>query len=178
MGVGVVQGTLPEYTDLKFITSVSFNAAASVSVDGCFGPLYQHYVVTRNLLASAGASTEIYVRLRASGSTTSAANYREQYVYADTTNVVGGRTTGNTYWGNALGRAEATTFGLSQLRISNPYEVVRTTAWADYGQAQTGTIIIVRRVFAHDLAASYDGFTATPASGTITGSISVWGVTA
>jgi len=160
---------------LVFITKSTFTTAASVSIDSCFSATYTHYVIKRNLLGS-GAGNAIHARLRVGGVDASAANYRRQLLYGDSTTVAGVRSTGDVYLTDALGYTEATSFGYSELWISNPFETVRTTAWVDLAHTQTGNMPLVTEVYAHDLATSYDGITFFPGAGTITGSISIFGL--
>lgn len=161
---------------LVFITSTgSFTTQSSVSIDGCFSAIYTHYIIKRNLLGSV-ATAGLNARLRVSSTDDSGANYRDQYLLAGSTSVTGARATGLTSWVDALGYAEATSFGYSETWISNPFDTVRTTAWSDQGYAQTGSLFAESKVYAHDLTTSYDGFTVIPTAGTITGSISVYGL--
>jgi hypothetical protein len=175
MGISVLQGTLPENTDWEHITTVSFTAASSVNVDDCFSADFSHYLVTRNLLGSV-ADERCEVRLRVGGADDSGANYRRQRLLGDGASVSGIRATGETYWAGALGYTNTVDVGFAMLRISNPFEAVRTTAWSDNGYFPTGDLTAIRLVCAHDSATSYTGFSVIPASGTITGEISVWGI--
>ena len=160
---------------LVFITSTSFTTQASVSIDNCFSATYTHYIVKRNLLGSV-ADQDLAVRLRVSSTDASGADYRYQRLYADSTTVGGSRATAQTSVSLALGYSEATTFGYAELWISNPFETVRTTMWSDHSYDQDNSNTLYSRVAAHDLTTSYTGFTVIPSSGTITGSISVWGL--
>lgn len=159
------------------IATTSFSGASSVNVDNVFSATYTHYLVVRNLLGST-ADNRISVRLRVGGADASGTNYRKQIAYADATTIVGARSTGETSFTDLLGSTEVTAFGYSAVRISNPFEAVRTTAWSDYGYDNDGGIYLFRSVFAHDLTTSYTGFTAIPNSGTITGSLTVYGLKA
>lgn len=155
---------------------VTFSGSSAVNIDGCFSALYTHYMVTRNLLGSA-ADLSLNVRLRVSGTDDSGANYRTQRLDADGTFINGVRYTGQTSWvAGALGSTEATATGFGILRISNPFEAVRTTAWTDKSLAATENIRLYRLVHAHDLTTSYTSMSVTPDSGTITGTIRVYGL--
>jgi hypothetical protein len=173
--IGVLQGTLPENTDMEFISKTTFNAVSSVSIDNCFSASYTHYLVTRNFSASATDNT-VDVRLRVSGTDDTGTNYRRQYVEAFSTTIGATRSTGQSLWAWGMGDTEATAIGFLQLRISNPFEAVRTTAWVDNVYRATGNIELFRNVYAHDSATSYTGFSVIPAAGTITGSITVYGI--
>lgn len=161
---------------LVFISKTSFSGSSAVNIDNCFSATYVHYLVRANFSASA-ALNGVHVGLRAAGTTTTAANYRRQQLGASSTTISGARATGETAWQNALGYTEATSIGYRELWISNPFDAARTTSWGDMSYDVTSSIAMYPTVFAHDLATSYDGFSATPAGGaTITGSISVFGL--
>jgi hypothetical protein len=159
------------------ITTASFSAVSSVSIDNCFSASYTHYLVTRNLLGSA-VNDLISIRLRVSGADANGANYRKQWLQADGTAVSGNRATGNTSFNDALGYADSTAIGFANCRISNPYETARTTMWNPNTYLPTGNLVSIICVQAHDLANSYTGLTAYPNTGTITGSITVYGLRA
>lgn len=160
------------------ISTTDFSAQSSVSIEGAFSATYSHYLIVRNLLHSAG-NQNLLVRLRVGGADDSGTNYRRQYISAGSTSVSGQRDTGQTSWVPGLGEMESAAFGWAQLRISNPFEAVRTTAWIDNSGAASGNITIQRTVMAHDLETSYTGLTVFPqTSGTITGSISCYGLKA
>jgi hypothetical protein len=161
--------------DLQFITSASGSAVSSISINNCFSASFSHYLVMRDLLGSSNQSSQ-QIRLRASSTDDSGANYRHQYVYADSTTVASARATAQTSWYWGVGNAETTSIGFSRTWISNPFEAVRATAWNDMSFAATATIGIQSAVFEHDTASSYDGFTVIPSAGTITGTIYVYGL--
>jgi hypothetical protein len=162
-------------TGLRFITSASGSAVSSISINNCFSASFSHYLVMRDFLSSS-ANNNVSLRLRASSTDDSAANYRRQQLDADSTSIAGARATGETSWVGALGITETTSMGFARWWISNPFEAVRTTAWVDASYLPTGNIQSTTRVYEHDTASSYDGFTAIPGAGTITGTIYVYGL--
>lgn len=168
-------GSPPATGDLKFITSASGTAVSSISIDGCFSAAYDHYLVMRDLLGSV-AGMDLNTRLRVASVDASGANYRNQTLGASSTGVSGSRTTGATSYAALLGTLQDTSFGFSQTWISNPFAAVRTTAWANLSYDAGGNITMYSLVHEHDLTTSYDGFTVIPASGTITGTIYVYGL--
>jgi hypothetical protein len=161
---------------LVLITKTSFSGVSSVSLDNVFSATYSMYIIRREL-SGVAAGSEIEMRLRASGSDATGANYRRQRLAADSTSVTGTRNTGVTYWPTTLGHTEATAIGFSETWISNPYEAVRTTAWTDSGYDATANITLRVECQAHDLASSYDGFTFySDATTNMTGWIAVYGL--
>lgn len=160
---------------LVFISNTSFTTASSVNVDNCFSATYTHYLIKRNLLGSS-AGTYVAMRLRVSGSDASGTNYRRQYISPDSTTINANRSTGDTLWFQGAGYVESTTMGFSETWVCNPFEAVCSTAWSDVSLSATSTITAVTNVMAHDLTTSYTGFTLVTGAGTITGSVSVFGL--
>lgn len=162
--------------DLRFITSAAGSAVASLSVDNCFSADYDHYLIMKNLLGSAGGAP-YRVRLRVGGADASGANYRYQTLLATGSSTSGSRTTGDTQWNEPMGYTETTAFAFGRLWISNPFAAVRTTAWTAYTYGfYAGVNYLATQMYEHDLATSYDGFTVYPSTGTLTGSIYVYGL--
>lgn len=157
---------------LIHITKSTFSGVSSVNIDNCFSSNYTHYLVSQNIFGG----SYCYIRLRSSGSTESGANYRNQYIYFDGTLVAGGRATGATYWDNQAGYTDAGGAIMTEIWFSNPYESVRTTVYTETAGVLTGNLVGYTQVGAHDLSNSYDGFTIVPGGGTLTGSVSVFGL--
>lgn len=153
----------------------SFTAQSSVSTDNCFSATYTHYVVYYRYSGSA-AGFGLGMRLRTGGADASGSNYRRQVVDASNTTITGARATGATSWPAILGIQHSDSLTSGYTRISNPFEAVPTTAWADFGYSMTGNIVLRRDVYAHDLTTSYSGFTAIAESGNVTGTITVYGL--
>ena len=159
----------------EFITSSTFSAASSVSIDNCFSARYDHYMLTRNCSASS-AGFNISARLRAGG-VDSSTGYRYQYQQSDGSTITAGRSTTATAFDALLGYPQATAFGFVVAFVSLPFAAVRTTAWSQSSSAASGSIVLLAFNYAHDTAASYDGLTLLPSGGTtITGSVAIYGV--
>ena len=169
--------------DLEFITSTTFSAASTVSVDNCFSSRYTHYLMLRDVSGTV-AQNIIQARMRVGGVDASAANYRQQSLTGSSTTVSGARATGNTAFNPLLGYVEATSIGLVQAWMSNPFQAVPTTAVVRHTQAATGNIVAEYLLLAHDLSTSYDGISFLVAqgggasTGTITGTIYIYGLVA
>lgn len=160
---------------LVFITKSTFTTQSSVSINNCFTSSFTHYLVKRNLVGSVDQSN-LNVRLRAASTDASGTNYRRQRLFVSDGTLDAFRGTGENVWNYPLGVAESATFGYAEMWVSNPFEAVRTTAWGDLSARASSNIDLYANVYAHDLTISYDGFSVIPSSGTITGSISVFGL--
>jgi hypothetical protein len=149
---------------------VSFTSASAVSLNGCFSATYDNYKI---LIDLTGSTTDgAAIRLRASG-TDSTSSYSRQYVYADNTSPLYGRVTSQSSWG-AIDFTSTTRSSVSY-DIFNPF-LTRATSMSGiantkYPTAQTIPI----NAYGHDAGNSYDGLSLIPGSGTITGSIRVYG---
>lgn len=156
------------------ITVVAFTGAASINIDNCFTSSFTHYLVTRDLSCGTANAT-LDVQLRAGGVTAAGSAYRRQTISGVGATVAGARSTAVTAWTAALGNTETTAHGFGQMRVSYPYDAVRTTAWSDHAKAHTGNVELYRMVYAHDTAQTYDGIAVTCA-GTCTGTITIYGL--
>jgi hypothetical protein len=156
---------------LTLINTTSFSAVSSVSVSDVFSATYDTYVIRSSYTGS--ASTFCNIRLRVAGADASGANYSRQLMDVDNGVTNFARTTGDTSWVNAV--AHRTTGNRANLlEIHRPFEAAPTTA-IKLGGGSNSTIDFANVVTQHDLATSYTGFTYLVNSGTITGSISVYG---
>lgn len=160
-------------SSFDFITSSTFSAVSSVSIDNCFSADYDHYLIMRNIYGSSSGA-RIDVRLRSSGSD-STTNYRSQALQSDNNSRTGDRTISLTLWYRALGTIETGSFGFSKTIMSNPFNSVITTGLCDQSLVATGNILLDTRVLENDAAQSFDGFTAFTSTGTMTGTIYIYG---
>jgi len=157
---GVVNGTLSG-------GEVSFSAAATVSVNGCFNSTYDAYQIVTQL--SQTVDTTIALRLRLAGTDASGANYDVATVIFDTT-VTAARIT--TATSGQFGYASTDHF--SVIDMHSP-ALAATTYYISnvyYGPAAVAIINNGR----HAVSTAYDGFTFIPGSGTISGKLRVYGL--
>lgn len=160
------------------IIKTDFTTASSVSVDNCFSAAYQHYLILRNLSGSS-ADQAIRFRLRASGTDSTGFNYRMQNFFGNSssqtaTRVLPGDSLDS--WTNLLGHTETTSSGFLQLRVSYPFQNEVTSAFGYFSYDADGSLRLYQNLGSHDLTTAYDGFTVFPGGGTITGSITVYGL--
>lgn len=155
---------------LDLITTQSFSAASSVSVNNCFTSTYLNYRFFFNVSSSAG-SGELYVRLRAAGADNTTSNYRSGGIYSvfstgtvNTTNYNSATAWTVYYLVNGIGHAKA-------VEVMAPQDTV-PTAMGSIG-ANTDANAYYSGWF--NASTSFDGFTIYPYSGTITGTLSVYG---
>jgi hypothetical protein len=158
---GVVNGTLSG-------GEVSFSAASTLSVNGCFNSTYDAYNVVIQLAQS--VDTTIALRMRASGTDASGANYDTQVVLNASTSVTAARVLTAT----SANFGYASTDHFSTIDFHSPALAATTYFMSKgyYGPGASSFLFFGR----HAVSTAYDGFTIIPGSGTITGKLRVYGL--
>lgn len=156
---------------LVYITQSTFNAVSSVSVNNCFSSTYVSYRLTLQIYGSGSTNTSI--RMRVGGVDNTATEYYDRGYY----NLTGTLTAlTNSAVTSAFITNHPTGSGFParvSIDIHGPNEAARTgihTNWVD-----TFTVLGGQTISTHAVATAYDGFTLLPASGTITGTVRVYG---
>ena len=182
-----VDGLLADYVGLRLLTpssvvggtigtsgAVTFSGASAVSLNGVFSSTYQNYRIISNTTAS-GSTGYLNWRLRASASDITGANYTNSASQAPFASGGAlsndGSGTGQTTWRN-YGYIDSTESYAVVTDIFNPFASGYTSytnlkARIGYGGEFAAGV--------YKDAASADGFTIYPSSGTITGTIRVYG---
>ena len=151
---------------------VTFTAVTSLSLNGCFTADFDNYVVS--VRGTSSTNTNLYYRLRASGSDASGSNYTVQELVAESTAVSAARYTSQTQANNFL-------FGPSLqngdgLYFYGPF-LAQPTASRVVSVGESGGARIIEYAVTHSLSTSYDGFTfLTNSAATVTGALQVYGV--
>ena len=155
--------------------NISFSGASTILINNCFNSTYKSYKVITDLTA-ASTSLEIFFRLSASGTAYSGALYSFYGNYGRTTGA-----SGATYASGAnqfyLGNTDATYAPgfMSSLEIHRPfltqYKSINFQNWgkdstSQWGSSTSGVL---------ESNTSYDGLYLYTSTGTITGSIKVYG---
>lgn len=152
---------------------VTFSAVSSVSIT-CFTSTYDNYLVKVSGLTQSTSAT-IQMRLR-SGSTDESSTV---YDRSSSTNGAGSLASGTllaqTSW--ELGSVGAQAEWDLKLEITSPALAAKTRVRSEADALITGTNAQWFNIekLTHRTAAAYDGFTIYPSSGTITGTIRVYG---
>jgi hypothetical protein len=157
------------------IGNVTFSGASSISLNGCFSSVYDNYrIIISNL--SFSTTTYIGARLRVSGTDNSSSNY----LYSMPSYTSGG-TAENSYSAglttsfNEVARASVdTTTGVYDL--IEPF-LTRNTLITGLNIWNRSSTLINGNTYLGALknSISYDGFTLFPNSGTISGTVRVYG---
>jgi hypothetical protein len=164
---------------LTLISTTSFSAVASQSINDVFTSTYDNYKVVINADTSA-TNVSMSWRMRASGTDNTSSNYVYQQGVATGSNTIAGESsqaspvTAWPFWGSG-GITSVSTW-----EIYSPFETQNTgmTGLSYYIDSSTGANtnhVGMYRAGATTVTTSYDGFTFFVASGTMTGKVSVYG---
>lgn len=142
---------------------------ATVSINGCFSATYDNYLFVARWHFAGG--DELQFRMRSSGSDASGSNYVRQLMQAASTTVSGTRqssqTEGRVMAHDGVGNG-------FHFYIWGPFLAEPTMSRAV--GVRSGGPTIYDWISSHSLSTSYDGITFFPASQTITGSMTIYGL--
>jgi hypothetical protein len=158
---------------LTLINTTSFSAVASQSISDVFSATYDRYLIATEI-SSASANVDILMRLRVSGSDATGSDYSYagsgwRATNAQFTPVSTGTTSFD------VGRAGVAYVCHAQINVVNPFKTVKTVVLGQYGAKDSVSTFVNPFAGNHDLATSYTGFTLFPNTGTMTGSVRVYG---
>jgi hypothetical protein len=156
---------------LVHINTTTFSAVSSVSLNNVFTSDYENYkIIFRTLLAS--SNQELQMRLRVSG-TDSTTGYNAQYIYATATTVGAGNNT--TSYGQ-IAYIGSSNWNLSDMTLSGP-ALSQSSSYICLTTYMNTTANIRQEQWygLHTTATAYDGATFSLDSGTMTGTIRIYG---
>ena len=159
---------------LVLLNTTTFSAQSTVSFNNVFSATYDNYLIH---IASTGSTTavDVNMRLRVSGVDNSSTIYSRSSLYQSSTTVSGQLLTGQTVW-VGIAAAQSSKRQFAQLTVFNPFATEYTAAIGDQMDNTNGNVTQSRRAFGTTVTTSYDGCTISADSGTITGTISVYGI--
>lgn len=150
---------------------IVFSGVTSVSLNGCFTSTYDVYRVIMSLTHSGTAN--LTLRLRASGTDNSAASYDQAMIYQNLTTAYGANDQNQTSIGLSLSGAYIRRWSTMDIYQPNKAE---TTYWgilhgeSSLAAGNAGTITGL-----HDSTTQFDGLSLIASTGSITGTIRVYG---
>jgi hypothetical protein len=151
---------------LVHIATESFSAVSSVSVNNCFNATYNNYEV--KIIATSSAGAQLSHRYRVSGVDASGSDYVMQELNTTSTTVTSRTATRDAQRNIFLTGTEKHAAGIT---IFDPFLASQTMVTIFGGGSGFNDFVTGR----HTLSTSYDGITILPASGTITGTIRIYG---
>ena len=157
---------------LVHVATQSFSAVSSVSLNGVFSATYDSYFLTIDFTTSAGAT--LNMRFRVSGSDDSSANYG--YVVLRTSSL------GSAFDLRSENRTQTSAVLTQSTGAGINFNAISTIT-KPFASSVTGGIVYLlnnvgnleRGGFGFNNSTSFDGFTIFPGSGTITGTLRVYG---
>ena len=165
-GLAISTGGNVTGAGLDLITSDTFTTVSSASINSCFSSAYLNYKIVLSSIVSAG-NYDLKLRLRVSGSDDTGSNYliqRGVFVGASTTSA---SATENSFaW---LPVSPNAGFGYIDLNRVNLASTTFMTAFGGNNQVQFNMSGY------HNQSTAYTGFTFFVDSGTLTGTIRVYG---
>jgi hypothetical protein len=148
--------------------TVSFSAVSALSLNGCFSSTYEDYRII--IKGNSSVTGSIAYRLRVAGADDTTNNYWYQYLLADNTTVSAGRAQGTSaFWINTH-----TTRFMAVIDVFGPNMTIPTlqTVLNTYNAAAPQALINTET---HNVSTAYTSISLLPPSGTITGTVAVYG---
>jgi len=150
---------------------VSFTSASSVSVNGCFSSAYSKYRIIINPKYSSTSDT-LRMRFRANGTDNSSA-YFTHSIYT-TQNGGPSRAYDSNLSNGYIGWVADISWDLN-MEVHNPF-AADYTSWTSLANGIGSNSAVVGTLWGmHNVQSSFDGFTIFPPSGSITGSLRIYG---
>ena len=152
------------------LASETITTQSSVSINNCFSNAYENYRIVVVLVGS--GDVEVRYRLRASGTDATGSNYAYQYLYANGTNVSALRATGETgarVFGAVTAYRAIGAYDLTSPAVARPTNAIGFQVYA------ANTVEWLAWSNYHSLSTAYDGITFYTTSGTISGTIRIYG---
>ena len=149
---------------------VTFNASSTININGCFSSIYNNYlIVYRSTNAS---NLDIRFRLRSSG-TDSTTGYTGQYLYGNGSSISGGRATSGFF---STGAGFGGQYGGSHIYLYGPFLSSPTGHVTISSSSGSNGPLIYDWSESHNVSTSYDGLTFFPDGGSVTGALTVYGL--
>jgi len=174
-GVAPIIATSASGGTLTATGAVTFSAASSVSLNGCFSSTYDNYFFLLDITSNTGGGLATTLVFRAAGSNDTATNYAYQLVAASGGSVTGAAVQSGA--GLVLNNLTSLANGSIEGKIFNPARTFPTrvmTTTAGFTSAAAG-ISLMTASGLHGLSNAYDGLTLTFNGGTATGTLRVYG---
>jgi hypothetical protein len=163
---------------LVYLGGTTGSASASINVDSVFSATYTNYLVQVSSL-TASVEDPWAIRLRASGSTITAANYTQAGTanQSSSDTVFARRATNGTYWFGDIISTVSTNPQQVQFFISNPFAAVSTRGNITSAGGTNADYRNCTLAVNYNATTSADGIALVPyTSGTLTGTIRVYGI--
>jgi hypothetical protein len=153
---------------LEHIETQTFSAVSAVNFSNdVFTTDFRYYSILIDITSGTGAQN---ARFRTAGSDYATGTYVRQYLEAGSTNVAANRSTAQT---SLIGLT--TQDNVEELIILNPKQSKNTRAFSRGGFLSSGNLFVHIRAWDSGTTNAFDSFSLLASSGTISGSMSVYG---
>jgi hypothetical protein len=153
--------------------AVTFSGASTVSLNGVFSSAYKNYQIIIGDFASSNNAVAMRMRMRTSGTDNSAASYYQAGASAASANPVGYTSSGATNF--LIGDSSTSKFYSLSATLTNPFIASETAGVFNLG-GYSNAVTWIGGNLLHNGSASFDGVSIFPASGTISGTMQVYGL--
>jgi hypothetical protein len=158
---------------MDLITTENFSAVNEVLFTSRFTSVYRNYFFIISSLSASVDNGELLLQLRNATSNQTSANYQRQLLTVQSTTVTGTQATNQT---SVRVCASETLGRIAKCYIFDPLANSNTSFQADSNRVGTTNQTIGLAYGNYNANYSADGFRLFPASGTITGTISLYGI--
>lgn len=159
---------------LTLINTTTLSAVASQSFNDVFSATYNNYLIQMSLDGST-TSQDVNFRLRPTGGPdNSSANYSRSNLFQSSTTITGQSLTGQTSWASVC-EVISTMRQYADLTVFNPFLTQYTGGIGNSLSTTNGATYQERITFGTTITTSYTGFTLLVGSGTMSGTVSVYG---
>jgi hypothetical protein len=155
---------------LEYVGGATFSAQSTVNLDSVFSANYQNYKI--ELFTTNSSQVMLQYRLRVGGVSNTTANYSNQYLVADSTSVLVARNTGQTI--GDVGQMVLSNISFMDITVFDPFSAAPTGMLTNTG-CFAGEAYMRNQVNVMKASTSFDGISFIPVSGTITGTVRVYG---
>lgn len=152
--------------------TVSFSAVTSISLNNVFSSTYKNYQIIIGDFTTSINSSAIRMRLRVSGSDNATGSYYQAGAASYSASPVAYLGSGATSFG--IGDSSTSKFYSANILITNPF-IASETSGSQIISGYSGAVAWVSTNLLHNGIVSFDGLSIYPSSGTMTGSIQVFG---
>ncbi len=154
---------------LVLVGTASPSGSSAIQIDNCFSSTYRFYLVTWFITADSGAPL-VTLRMRASSTDNSSSNYAHTLIVDNPTTPASALSTLQDKAGFFKADADGS---WGQATIFNPGHAV-PTAWLSEYVSDVTSPVWGKYGGSHNVSSAYDGFSLTPASGTLSGEVRVY----
>lgn len=156
---------------LTLVTTSTFSSVSSVSINNCFSSTYANYRIMIDLNSNSSVA-EMRLRMRVSGSDSTASNYTTQQIRGADTSISGTRFPDTSFYPGYC------TYSSTNIDIYSPF----ATGYTQFEAQNTLSTAVSTSAIQYWISGgfyaattSFDGFTVYPNAGSFTGTIRVYG---